>query len=125
MASHLEKRRHIRQETFKSIRVLPIVPSKSGNIYEVQDRPVAGKAVDISVTGAGLKISTRGLEPQSLLKLIFETPEGDDFEVYAKIIWSERTRCGVRFVMSDQAVLKAVQEISRGSSEEADRSKSN
>ena len=111
MVPHIEKRRHHRQEAHKPVRVLPIVPSKSGNVFEVLDRPVEGRTIDISETGAGLKISTRGLQPQSLLKLFFETPEGDAFEVYAKIIWSERTRCGVRFVLSDQAVLKAVREI--------------
>lgn len=111
MVPHIEKRRHGRQEALKPVRVLPIVPSKSGNVFEVLDRPVEGQTIDISETGAGLKISTRGLQPQSLLKLFFETPDGDSFEVYAKIIWSERTRCGVRFVLSDQAVLKAVREI--------------
>jgi hypothetical protein len=111
MVPHIEKRLHRRQEALKPIRVLPIVPSKSGNVFEVLDRPVEGQTIDISETGAGLKISTRGLQPQSLLKLFFETPDGDAFEVYAKIIWSERTRCGVRFVLSDQAVLKAVLDI--------------
>jgi hypothetical protein len=125
MASKLEKRLHSRQEALKPIRVLPIVPSKMGNIYEIQDRPVSGETIDISETGAGLKISTRSLQPQSLLKLIFESEEGDDFEVYAKIIWSERSRCGVRFVLSDQAVLKAVQAISTGRSGEDKESKSN
>ena len=116
MAQQIEKRRHNRHETTKPVRVFPVLPSKSGYTYEVQNHHLAAQTIDISEGGAGLEISTRSLNPQSILKLNFETPSGESIEVYAKIIWSEKSRCGVRFIMSDRAVLKAVREITGDSS---------
>lgn len=111
MVSQIEKRRHHRHVTQKPVSVFHVLPSKSGNIYEVQNSPIGAQTVDLSEGGAGLQISTRTLQPQGILKLVFEAPSGDQFEIYAKIMWSEKTRCGVRFIMSDQAVLKSIKEI--------------
>jgi c-di-GMP-binding flagellar brake protein YcgR len=108
MTHQLEKRRHIRLEAIQSIQVFPVLPSKSGNIYEVQNKPLPASTIDISEGGVGLQISSKNLEPQAILKLSFETPAEGEVEVYSKIMWSDKTRCGVRFIMADQAILKAV-----------------
>ncbi len=111
MANSIDQRRHSRHKTKKNLQIFPVLPSKSGNIYEVQNKPLPASTVDISEGGAGLEISARSLTPQSLLKLTFKTPFHEEIEVYAKIIWSDKSRMGVHFILSDQAVLKAIKEI--------------
>jgi hypothetical protein len=112
MPQQLEKRRHPRHETSKSVQVFPVLPSKSGNIYEVQTKPLPASAIDISEGGAGLQIPSKNLEPQAIVKLSFETPAEGPVEVYSKIMWTEKNRCGVRFILADQSVINVVREFS-------------
>lgn len=112
MNSVVEKRQHGRVEFQKSVQVFPVIPSKSGHIFEVQDKPVPAWANDISEGGLRLETS-HSYDPNYLLKLNFEVDDDKCVEVFGKVIWARDHHCGVRFMMVDQEMRKGIQSLSR------------
>lgn len=91
-----------------------VLPSKSGHIYEVRDPAVQAKAYDINEDGLCLSLSP-ALEPQAILKLNFEIRE-KTVDVYARVVWTNRDRCGLRFIVLDRVCNRAIREfIEKGS----------
>ncbi len=109
---NLEEKRHFDRFMFqKPIQVYPVLPSKSGNIYEVQDKVIPAQSHNISE--GGLKLETKkSFDVDSILKLSFEAEKDSNVEVYAKIIWAQKAHCGVRFMMPDKSIQKVIRNIS-------------
>lgn len=112
MTAKVEKRKFDRYAFLKPVQVFPVLPSKSGNIYEVQNKPVEVQIRDISEGGLRLE-GDREFDPQFLLKLSFEVAEERPVEVFGKIIWSSEGYHGVRFMLADQEMKKGIRAIGR------------
>jgi hypothetical protein len=110
MSSVVEKRMFNRFTYAKPVQVFPVIPSKSGNILEVDKEPLRVKANNISEEGLGLS-STNGLKAQSILKLNFKGAANRRVEVFGKIIWVQRGQCGVRFMLADPATRRGIRSI--------------
>lgn len=106
-----EKRRFNRVEFQKPIHIFPVLPSKSGNIYEVQKESFEVRGFDVSEGGVGFE-TTRSLNPDFLVKMNFEVTENHPAEVYGKIVWARSNRCGVRFMHMDSSMRKIVRSLS-------------
>ncbi len=106
-----EKRKHGRVEFQKSVQVFPVIPSRSGHIFEVQEKPVPAWANDISEGGLRLETS-QAYDPNFLLKLNFEVEEDKAVEVFGKVIWTRDHHCGVRFMLVDQDMRKGIRALS-------------
>ncbi len=106
----VEKRRFNRIEFREPVQVSPILPSKSANIYEVQDNRFEAQATDISEGGLRLEVP-RPFTPHLLLKLKFEMSKDQPIEVFAKIVWSEKRFCGVSFIAVDEFMQKSIRAI--------------
>lgn len=112
-----DKRQHDRVGFRKVVRVFPVLPSKSGNIYEVQKNSIWIQADNISE--GGLLLETEQFPKSSIiLKLNFEVAPEQMTEVYGKVIWVEGGRCGVRFLFADNDLRKAVRVLARRSSDQ-------
>lgn len=105
-----EKRRHDRYEFQKTVRVYPVLPSQSGNIYEVQKESFEARTSDLSEGGLGLE-TRKPLDPHFLLKMNFEVENSQAVEVYGKVIWSTPNRCGVRFMYADSSLRRSIRSI--------------
>ncbi|HUO58408.1 MAG TPA: PilZ domain-containing protein [bacterium] len=112
MTINVEKRKHNRFEFQKPVRVFPVLPSKSGNIYEVQTESFEVQARDISEGGLRLQ-SQQELNPQFLVKLNFEISKDQPVEVFGKIMWSQERHHGIRFMLVDQEMRKGIKSLAR------------
>lgn len=111
MSETKEKRRFHRVDFQKKIRVFPVLPSKSGNIYEVQKESFDARSFNISEGGLSFG-AEQELDPQFLLKMNFEAPGDLPVEVYAKVIWAKDRQCGVRFIYTEPSLRNSVRSIS-------------
>lgn len=112
MTAKAEKRKFDRYEFQEKVRVFPVLPSRSGNIYEVQEKAVEFRALDISE--GGLRLETdQELDPRSLLKLSFEVAKDRPVEVFGKIMWSQERHHGIRFMLADQEMKKGIRAIGK------------
>ena len=107
-----EKREFNRFEFQKPVQVFPVLPSKSGNILEVDNRSLKGKVQNISEGGLRLA-APEGFPANSILKLNFEVEKDRAVEVYGKIMWSEKKTCGVRFVLTDPKIRQGIRAIGK------------
>lgn len=107
-----EKRQHPRVDFQKPVKVFPVLPSKSGNIYEVQTRPVEFQAYNISEDGLGLE-ADGDLGDEVILKINFEVERDRPVIVFGKIIWSHERHFGVRFLMVDQEMRKSIKALAK------------
>jgi hypothetical protein len=103
----VERRRHDRFEFPQPVQIFPVLPSKSGNIYEVQNHSIEFKARDISEGGLRIEVD-RPFDSNFLIKLNFEVLKDQPVEVYGKIIWSENNHCGIRFMLADEVLRKGI-----------------
>lgn len=111
MSKTAEKRVYNRIDFQKPVRVFPVLPSKSGNIYEVQKDSFEAQASDVSEGGLGLKVS-KPMSPEFLVKMNFELADNQPVEIYGKIVWSQSNRCGIRFMHTDMAIRKTLRSLS-------------
>ncbi len=112
MVEMKENREYSRVSFQKVVRVFPVLPSKSGNIYEVQKNSTWVQADNISE--GGLLLGTEQFSKSALiLKLNFEVEKDVMVEVYGKIIWVEGGRSGVRFLFADNNLRKAIRVLAR------------
>jgi hypothetical protein len=112
MTAKAEKRKFDRYAFPKTVQAFPVLPSRSGNIFEVQKQSLEVAAHDISE--GGLRLETdRSFDPQFLLKLSFEVVQERPVEVFGKIIWSSEGYHGVRFMLADQELKKGIRAIGK------------
>ena len=102
-----DKRRHDRFEFQKRIHVFPVLPSKSGNIYEVQKDSFEAHSSNLSEGGLGLE-TAKPLNPDFLLKVNFELQSDQAMEVYGKVVWSRQNHCGIRFMYTDASLRRGI-----------------
>ncbi len=108
-----EKRRHGRFDFQKRVQVFPVLPSKSGNIYEVQKDSFEARSSDVSEGGLGLE-TPKPLNPDFLLKVNFEVQDRQTVEVYGKVVWSEPNHCGIRFMYTDTSLRRGIKSLAQG-----------
>ena len=77
--------------------VFPVIYSRSGLIYEIQNEHLQAWATNISEGGLGFEC-VHPIDPNFPIKLNFEFDENRHVEVYGKIAWSFDHHCGVRFL---------------------------
>jgi|SRR5581483_5372893 len=107
-----DKRKFSRYGFQKQVKVFPVLPSKSGNIYEVQKNPLEVRSANISEGGVRLE-TDQALDPAFLLKLNFELEKDQLIEVYGQVIWSSKNQCGVRFMLTDSVLRKGIRAIAQ------------
>lgn len=112
MTESSEKRRFNRFTFQEPVLVFPVLPSQSGNIYEVQRSSIEARAHDISEGGLRLEVD-RPLNSNFVLKLNFAVEKSEPVEVYGKIVWSEKNHCGIRFMLADSTLRKGIRSIGR------------
>ena len=105
-----EKRRFRRYDFKKTVKVFPVVPSISGNIYEVHTQSMEMLSRDISEGGLKLEASGK-IESDSLLKLNFEVVDNQPVEIYGKVIWTQDNHLGIRFMMPDPVLRKGIRSM--------------
>ena len=110
MAALVEKREYDRFEFQKPVQVFPVLPSKSGNILEVENQSLKGRTQNISEGGLSL-VTPKGFSENSILKLNFKVEKDQPVEVYGRIVWTRKKHCGVRFVLADQKIHKGIRTI--------------
>ncbi len=111
--NELNEKRHFDRFKFqKPVRVFSVLPSKSGNIYEVQKNCLELKASNISEGGLNLEVE-KPLDSQYLLKMNFEVEKDQLVEVYGKVVWSRENHCGVRFMLTDPVLRKGIRSIEK------------
>ncbi len=107
MNNPTEKRQFDRFGYQKSVRVFPILPSASGNIYEVQKHSFEALAHDISEGGMRME-SFKTFGSEIFLKVNIEVAKNKLVEILGKVIWSGKETCGVRFVIADPEIKKDI-----------------
>jgi len=111
--NHIEEKRKFNRIQFqKTVQVFPVLPSRSGNIYEVQKKPIEAWVNDISEGGLRFEAAD-SFDPNFLLKLNLELAEENTVEVFGKIVWSRDSHCGVSFMLTDQKLRKGIRAISK------------
>src|SRR5579859_1332406 len=112
MSPTIEKRQHPRFDFQQPVKVYPVLPSKSGNIYEVQSRPVEFQAYNISEEGLALE-ADRDMDGEIILKMNFEVEKDQPLIVYGKIVWSQEKHLGVRFLMVDSDMRRSINALGK------------
>jgi hypothetical protein len=93
-----DKRRFPRVDFTSSLDVYPVIPSKSGFIFEVAPRHESMKAKDISQSGIRLA-TPQPIAYRSILKLRMELRKKQPVELFARVIWSENGQSGLKFIV--------------------------
>lgn len=104
-----ERREKPRVRFEDTVNVHRVEPSKSGHIFEVAGEPIEARAQDINENGLCLRILPPVL-PQSILKVNFEVKD-KPVDVYARVVWADVDRCGLRFIVLDKAGSRAIKEF--------------
>jgi len=109
MNNTLERRKHKRAQYGIPLQVQPVSPSKSGNVFEVQDRYLGAGGVNISEGGLNFELG-ESLQPGSILKVTFKIRPQDsvEHETYAKVMWVKKTNHGVQFLMLEENTLRKI-----------------
>ena len=105
-AAERRERPRIRFEATVAIHL--VTPSKSGNIFEVKGHPISVQASDINESGMCLLLEAP-VAPQTILKVDFDVA-GKPVDVYARVVWANRDRCGLRFIVLDRICCRAIRE---------------
>jgi hypothetical protein len=93
-----DKRQYQRFEFKKPVQVFPVVPSVSGNIFEVHRQSTEMFSHNISEGGLRLETPLK-VQNESLVKINFEMSEDQPVEVYGKVMWTQDKHFGVRFIL--------------------------
>jgi hypothetical protein len=106
--SQPERREKPRVPFKDAVKVHRVQPSKSGHIFEVSGDPIPAKGQDINENGLCLNVDPPP-EPQSILKVNFEVAE-KAVDVYARVVWADVDRCGLRFIVLDKPGCRAIKD---------------
>ncbi len=111
MGNFQEKRHHKRFDFQKPVHINQVLPSKSGNIFEVQEHNIPTQSYNMGEGGLKLEISYP-ISVGSILKLGFEPGKDEKIEIFAKVIWRQKTECGVNFLAPETVIQKTLRNIS-------------
>jgi hypothetical protein len=107
-----DKRQYNRFEFKKPVQVFPVVPSLSGNIFEVHNQSTEMLSHNISEGGLRLE-TTEKIQKESLLKMNFEVSEDQPIELYGKVMWTQDGHFGVRFILPDSELRQGLKQIQK------------
>jgi hypothetical protein len=106
----MEKREFKRFKFRKLLRVTEIVPSKSGNIFEVH--PQFFEIFSHDISEGGLRIDNmKKLNANSFFKVHVELAKNNVVETFGKVTWIDRYQCGLNFLMLGQDFKKSVRQL--------------
>ena len=105
--SSSERRKYRRAHFDGQVTVHPVVESKSGNVFEVQDKPMMVPAQDISEGGIRL---TGPVNPSKshIFKLNFQVQKNKSVDVYSKLAWAAEGMVGLQFIVADEEMRKMI-----------------
>ena len=107
-----DKRQYHRFEFKKPVQVFPVVPSVSGNIFEVHNQSTEMHSHNISE--GGLRLEAPGkIQNDSLLKINFDISKDQRIEVYGKVMWTEANHFGVRFILPDPELRQGLKQMQK------------
>jgi len=105
-----EKREFKRFKFRRLLKVSAVVPSKSGNIFEVH--PQAFEIFSHDISEGGLRIDNlKQLNPNAIFKVNVELAKNNVVETFGKVSWTDRYQCGINFFMSGQDFKKSVRQL--------------
>jgi c-di-GMP-binding flagellar brake protein YcgR len=102
-----ERRKYTRAKFHEPVELHPVVESKSGNVFEVQEDHISAEAKDLGEGGIRLNISNTD-SPVKIFKLTFQLTKTRMVDVYSKLAWSEEGFCGLQFIVVDEEVRRAI-----------------
>jgi len=105
-----EKREHKRFKFRRLLKVSAVVPSKSGNILEVQTGAFEIFSHDISEGGLRFD-NMKKFDQNSLFKVDVELSKNQVVETIGKITWADRYQCGLNFLMTGQDFKKNIRQL--------------
>jgi hypothetical protein len=107
-----DKRQYNRFDFKKPVQVFPVVPSVSGNIFEVHHQPI--EMFSHNISEGGLRLETPGkIQKESLLKMNFEMSKDQPVEVYGKVMWTQDKHFGVRFILPDSELHQGLKKMQK------------
>jgi hypothetical protein len=105
-----EKRESKRFKFRKLLRVSAVIPSKSGNIFEVH--PHSFEIFSHDISEGGLRIDNmKQISANGLFKVQVELAKNNVIETFGKVTWIDRYQCGLNFLMSGQDFKKSVRQL--------------
>lgn len=105
--SRSERRKYRRAQFEASVTVHPVIESKSGNVFEVQEKPMTVSAKDLSEGG----IRIEGPAPSAksnIYKLNFQIQKNHVVDVYSKLAWTAQGMLGLQFIVADEEIRKII-----------------
>ena len=109
-----DKRQTQRVGFTSDVSAFPVVPSKSGNIFEVYPQQHMYSAVDIS--RGGIRLSTSTPFPQdTILKLKVEILKKHPLDIFARVVWSNNRHTGLKFIVLHEDVQRHITHYTRAS----------
>jgi hypothetical protein len=84
-----------------------VVESKSGNVFEVQDRPLMVKAKDLSEGGIRVEGSVNPSKSK-IFKLNFQVAKNKVVDVYSKLAWAGEGMLGLQFIVADDEIRRII-----------------
>ncbi|HVZ81685.1 MAG TPA: PilZ domain-containing protein [bacterium] len=102
-----ERRKYKRAHFDTPVTVHPVVESKSGNVFEVQDKPLTVNSVDLSE--GGIRLGGQSLSSKSnIYKLNFQVQKNRMVDVYSKLAWAAEGMVGLQFIVADEEMRKMI-----------------
>ncbi len=108
MVSKQEDRRKFPRAPFVDpVTIHKVVESSSGNVFEVQGKPIIAKGGDVSEGGIRIEIGTDN-SPTKILKLNFKLQKDSSIDVYTKLVWNAQGECGLQFIVLDDEIREQI-----------------
>lgn len=102
-----ERRKYRRAQFEGQVTVHPVIESKSGNVFEVQDKPVTVTANNISEGGIRVEGQVQPSKSQ-IFKLNFQIQKNKAVDVYSKLAWAAEGMVGLQFIVADEEMRKMI-----------------
>lgn len=105
--SSSERRKYKRAQFQAPVTIHPVVESKSGNVFEVQEKPVTVSSKDLSEGGIRLE-GQIGSSKSKIFKLNFQVQKNRVVDVYSKLAWAAEGMVGLQFIVADEEMRKMI-----------------
>jgi len=104
-----ERRKHRRAVYSHPLRVQTVLPSKIGNVYDVNSQTISAISCDISEGGFGIDLNTV-FKAGAILKITFKVGIHDEneSEAYVRVVWTRRDKHGLQFLMLEDSTLRKI-----------------
>ncbi len=104
---HPERRKYTRAKFQETVTIHNVIESKSGNVFEVEGKPITAKAKDVSEGGMRLEVE---MSPSSskIFKLNFQVQKNKVVDVYSKLAWAANGMFGLQFIVADEEIRQLI-----------------